>query len=78
MSRNGIVVGSALADGSVSDGASAIAARIPRRRQHVLQGFNVFDGVAQDLHFGQPLAGIVGRAPFQQLEGFVDLITPDG
>lgn len=41
--------------------------------QDVLQALDVVDGVPQDLHFGQSLAGIGARASFQHLESFVYL-----
>lgn len=44
--------------------------------QQRLQGLDVADGVAQDLHFGQPLVGIGRRAALQGLEGIVDFAEP--
>lgn len=37
-----------------------------------LEGLDVTDGVSQDLHFGQPLVGVGGRASLEGLEGVVD------
>ncbi len=44
--------------------------------QQRLQGLDVADGVAQDLHFGQPLVGVGRRAPLQGLEGVVYFAEP--
>lgn len=37
-----------------------------------LQGLNVTDGVSQDLHFGQPLVWVGGRASLEGLKSIVD------
>lgn len=42
--------------------------------QQVLEALDVVDGVAQDLHLGQPLAGVGRGAAAQGLEGVVDLL----
>ncbi len=44
--------------------------------QQRLQGFDVADGVAQDLHLGQPLVWVGCRAALQGLEGVVDFAEP--
>lgn len=44
--------------------------------QQRLQGLDVADSVAQDLHLGQPLVGVGRRAALQGLEGVVDLAEP--
>jgi len=44
--------------------------------QQILQALDVVDGVAQDLHLGQPLAGVGRGAAPQSLEGVVDLLQP--
>lgn len=44
--------------------------------QQRLQRLDVADGVAQDLHFGQPLVGVGRRAALQGLEGVVNLAEP--
>ena len=40
--------------------------------QQLLQTLDVLDGVAEDLHLGQPLVGVGARASLQGLEGLVD------
>ena len=42
--------------------------------QQVLQALDVLDGVAQDLHLGQALAGVGRGAAPQSLESVVDLL----
>lgn len=44
--------------------------------QQLLQALDVLDGVAQDLHLGQPLAGVGGGAAAQRVEGMVHLLQP--
>ena len=44
--------------------------------QQRLQRLDVADGVAQDLHLGQPLVGVGRRAALQGLEGVVDFAEP--
>lgn len=44
--------------------------------QQILQALNVLDGVAQDLHLGQPLAGVGRGAAPQRVEGVVHLLQP--
>ena len=44
--------------------------------QQILQALYVLDGVPQDLHLGQPLAGIGRGAAAQRLEGMVHLLQP--
>lgn len=67
VNRYGFVVSSILA------GIAARRGRIPRGRQHVLQRLDVFDSVAQNLHFRQPLARIVASPTLQRFKGFIDL-----
>ena len=50
--------------------ALAWAAAGPQQR---LQRLDVADGVAQDVHLGQPLVGVGRGAPLQVLEGVVHL-----
>lgn len=44
--------------------------------QQLLQALDVLDGVAQDLHLGQALAGVGRGAAPQGLESVVDLLEP--
>ena len=44
--------------------------------QQRLQGLDVADGVAQELHLGQPLVGVRGGAPLQRLQAVVDFAQP--
>ena len=53
-----------------------VEAVVPARPQQRLQRLDVADGVAQDLHFGQPLVGIGGSAAFQGLKGGVYFAEP--
>lgn len=44
--------------------------------EQILQALDVLDGVAEDLHLGQALAGVGRGAAPQRLESVVDLLQP--
>lgn len=64
--------------GAGADGAAgvcvmaAVDAVVPAAPQHRLQGLDVADGAAQNLHFGQPPLRVGRRAAPQSLKGIVD------